>query len=194
MEKVYVGIDVAKANLDVVVDPSGQRWSFSNDDKGISEAVSRLRELSPALMVLEATGGIEVPLAAALGIAGLPVAVVNPRQIRDFAKATGKLAKTDVLDARVMARFAAAVQPTPRPLPETQSQELAAMLARRRQMVEMLTAEKNRLSSARKVVRQRIEDHITWLEQELANIDRELRERIRKSPVWREKDDLLQSV
>ena len=194
MEKVYVGIDVAKANLDVVVDPSGQRWSFSNDDKGISEAVSRLRELSPALMVMEATGGIEVPLAAALGIAGLPVAVVNPRQIRDFAKATGKLAKTDVLDARVMARFAAAVQPTPRPLPETQSQELAAMLARRRQMVEMLTAEKNRLSSARKVVRQRIEDHITWLEQELANIDRELRERIRKSPVWREKDDLLQSV
>ena len=194
MEKVYVGIDVAKANLDVVVDPSGQRWSFSNDDKGISEAVSRLRELSPALMVLEATGGIEVPLAAALGIAGLPVAVVNPRQIRDFAKATGKLAKTDVLDARVMARFAAAVQPTPRPLPETQSQELAARLARRRQMVEMLTAEKNRLSSARKVVRQRIEDHITWLEQELANIDRELRERIRKSPVWREKDDLLQSV
>jgi transposase len=194
MEKVYVGIDVAKANLDVVVDPSGQRWSFSNDDKGISEAVSRLRELSPALMVLEATGGIEVPLAAALGVAGLPVAVVNPRQIRDFAKATGKLAKTDVLDAQVMARFAAAVQPTPRPLPETQSQELAAMLARRRQMVEMLTAEKNRLGSARKVVRQRIEDHISWLEQELANIDRELRERIRKSPVWREKDDLLQSV
>lgn len=194
MEKVYVGIDVAKANLDVVVDPSRQRWSFSNDDRGISEAVSRLRELSPALVVLEASGGIEVPLAAALGVAGLPVAVVNPRQIRDFAKATGKLAKTDVLDARVMAHFAAAVQPTPRPLPETQSQELAAILARRRQMVEMITAEKNRLSSARKVVKQRIEGHITWLEEELANIDRDLRESIRQSPVWREKDDLLRSV
>lgn len=193
-EKVYVGIDVAKANMDVAVHPSGKRWSFTNDDRGISESVSSLRELSPTLIVMEATGGIEAPLVAALGVAGLPVVVVNPRQIRDFAKATGKLAKTDVLDAHVMAHFAATVQPKPRTLPDTQSKEFAAILARRRQVIEMLTAERNRLSSAREVVKERIEAHIAWLEQELDSIDSDLRSSVRKSPVWREKDNLLQST
>jgi len=193
-EKVYVGIDVAKAKMDLAVHPSGKRWSFTNDDRGISDAVSSLRALSPVLIVMEATGGIESPLVAALGVAGLPVVVVNPRQIRDFAKATGKLAKTDVLDAQVMAYFAATVQPKPRILPNAQSKEFAAILARRRQVIEMLTAERNRLSSARKVVRERIEAHIAWLEQELDSIGSELRSSVRRSPVWQEKDNLLRSV
>ena len=193
-EKVYVGIDVAKANMDIAVHPSGKCWSFTNDDRGISEAVSRLRESSPTLIVMEATGGVEAPLVAALAVAGLPVVVVNPRQIRDFAKATGKLAKTDVLDAQVMAHFASTVQPKLRTLPDTQSKEFAAILARRRQVIEMLTAEKNRLSSAREVVRERIEAHIVWLEQELDSIDSDLRRSVRKSPVWQEKDNLLRSV
>jgi len=193
-DKVYVGIDVAKASMDIAVRPSGQRWNFTNDDGGIRQAVSCLEGLAPALVVLEATGGIELPLAAALAAAGLPVVVVNPRQVRDFAKATGRLAKTDALDAQVMAHFAAAVQPAPRRLPDAQSQEFTAILARRRQVVEMLTAEKNRLNSARQVVQQRIQDHIAWLEQELANLDDELKCSVQRSPIWREKGILLRSV
>lgn len=193
-EKVYIGIDIAKDSMDIAQHPKGKRWSFTNDDMGISEATSTLEELSPALIVLEATGGIETPLVAALAIAGLPVVVVNPRQIRDFAKAMGKLAKTDVLDAQVMAHFAATVQPELRPIPDDQSKEFAAILARRRQVIEMLTAEKNRLHSAREVVKRRIKDHIAWLEQELGNIDQELKRSIKRSPVWQEKNDLLQSV
>jgi transposase len=192
--KVYVGIDVSKANIDIAVYLSRKRWSFTNDEKGINKAVSCLKDLTPALVVLEATGGIEAHIAAALGVAGLPVAVVNPRQIRDFAKAMGKLAKTDVLDAQVMAYFAAAVQPTPRPLPDAQSREFAAIMARRRQVVEMLSAETNRLSSSAESVKPRIESHIAWLEQELSNIDLDLKHSVSKSPVWREKDNLLQSV
>ena len=194
-DKVYVGIDVAKASMDVAVHQSQQRWSFSNDDEGISKAVCCLRELAPALIVMEATGGIELPIAAALAAAGLPVAVVNPRQMRDFARATGKLAKTDAIDAKVIAHFAAAVKPTPHPLPGAQAQEFDAILTRRRQVVEMLTAEKNRLSSApSKAVREHIKAHIGWLERELANINSDLGRRVRQSPVWREKDALLRSV
>lgn len=193
-EKVYVGIDVAKSSVDIAVHATEQRWSFPNDDYGISKTVSLLRKLAPALVVMEASGGIEIPLTAALASAGLPLAVVNPRQVRDFAKATGKLAKTDTLDARVMAHFAATVRPVPRPLPNAQAEKFSSILARRRQVIEMLTAEKNRLGTASKAVRQGIEAHIKWLEQELSNIDDELRQSIQRSPVWREKDNLLRSV
>ena len=194
-DKGYVGIDVAKASMDVAVHQSQERWSFSNDDEGISKAVSCLKELAPALIVMEATGGIELPLAAALAAAGLPVAVVNPRQMRDFARATGKLAKTDGIDAKVIAHFAAAVKPTPHPLPGAQAQEFDALLTRRRQIVEMLTAERNRLNSApSRAVREHIKAHIGWLERELANINSDLGRRVRQSPVWREKDALLRSV
>ena len=194
-ERVYVGIDVAKASMDVAVHSSDQRWSFTNDDRGIIQAVSCLRELAPGLVVMEATGGIELPLVAAIAAAGLPVVVANPRHVRDFARATGKLAKTDVLDAQVMARFAAAIKPTPRPLPDDQAQEFADVLARRRQVVEMITAERNRLSSIRnKAVRRHIKDHIAWLERELVDTDNDLRRSIKESPVWREKDNLLRSV
>jgi transposase len=157
--------------------------------------LSCLEKLNPTLVVLEATGGIEMPVAATLAVAGIPIAVVNPRQVRDFARATGRLAKTDSIDAKVLALFAAAVRPQVRPLPDANEQELGDILSRRRQLVEMITAEKNRLRSARsKAVRTHIQAHITWLETELANIDSDLKRIIRESPVWREKDDLLKSV
>ena len=130
---MFVGIDVAKAHLDLAVRPSGEQWRVPNDEAGIGQVLARVQALQPTLVVLEATGGLEVPLAAALAAAGVPVAVVNPRQVRDFAKAVGQLAKTDALDAAVLARFAEVVHPTPRPLPETQAQELSALVARRRQ-------------------------------------------------------------
>lgn len=191
----YVGIDVAKEKLDIAVHSSDQRWTFANSDTGISQAVSCLQELNPALVVLEATGGIEVPLVTALAVAGMPVVVVNPRQVRDFARATGRLAKTDTLDARTLAHFAAVVRPALRPLPDADAQEMTAILARRRQLVEMIRAERNRLGTARsKTVRERILAHIAWLEKELANVDDDLASGIRQSPVWREKDNLLQSV
>jgi transposase len=194
-EKVYVGIDVAKASIEVAVDEPKQRWSFTNNDEGINQAITCLQEMTPGLVVLEATGGLELPLTAALAAAGLPVAVVNPRQIRDFARATGKLAKTDAIDARVIARFGAAIKLAARPLPDAQAQEFSALLTRRRQVVEMITAERNRLRSTySKVVREFIKEHITRLEQELVKLDDNLRQSVRGSPVWREKDDLLQSV
>ena len=193
-EKVYVGIDVARESMDVAVHPAGQRRRFTNDDRGISQAVALLRQLSPELVVLEATGGIEMPLTAALVEAGIPTAVVNPRQVRDFAKATGRLAKTDTLDAQVMADFAAAVRPAPRPLPDAETQEMGAIIARRRQLVEMLTAEKNRLYTARSLVKPHILVHLAWLEKELASLNDELSRRIRGSSVWREKDNLLRSI
>jgi transposase len=153
-----------------------------------------LQELQPTLVVLEATGGLELPLVAALGVAGLPVAVVNPRQVWDFAKATGRLAKTDRLDAQVLAHFAQAVRPQPRPLPDTQGQELAALLTRRQQLVQMLTAEKNRLGSALPPVRPSLQAHIRWLEHQLSELDRGLRDTIKESPLWRAKDNLIQGV
>lgn len=193
-EGVYIGVDVAKANLDLAVHLSGDSWRVANDQAGINAIVTHLEELDPALVVLEPTGGLELPLTAALATAGLPVAVVNPRQVRDFAKATGRLAKTDRLDAQVLAHFAHAVRPTPRPLPDAQTRELAALLARRQQLVQMLTAEKNRLGTSRSPVRQRVGVHISWLTQELANSDRLLKDTIQDSPIWRAKDDLLQGV
>ena len=190
----YVGIDVAKAHLDVASRPGGDRWRVANDADGVATLVARLHESQPALVVLEATGGYERPVTAALTAAGLPVAVVNPRQARDFAKSTGKLAKTDALDAQALAHFAQAVQPPARPLPTVEAQVLAAILARRSQVVAMLTAERNRLPTALPPVRERIAAHIAWLEEELATIDGELAGVIREDPVWREHAALLRSV
>jgi transposase len=193
-ESPYVGIDVSKNQLDIAVRPAGDTWSMPNDASGITEVVQGLAQLHPALVVLEATGGLQMPLAAALATAGLPLAMVNPRQVRDFARATGRLAKTDRLDAQVLAHFAEAVRPTPYPLPDAQTQELTALLTRRHQVVEMLTAEKNRLRTTRESVRRRVQDHIRWLEQELADLDDDLERTLRESPLWREKDNLLRSV
>ena len=193
-EGPYVGIDVSKDQLDVAMRPSGDSWSMANDASGITEVVQRLAQLHPKLVVLEATAGLQMPLAAALATAGLPLSMVNPRQVRDFARATGRLAKTDRLDAQVLAHFADAVRPTPYPLPDAQTQELTALLTRRHQVVEMLTAEKNRLRTTRESMRQRVQDHIRWLEQELADLDDDLERTLRESPLWREKDNLLRSV
>ena len=194
-EAIYVGIDVAKAQLDVAVRPTGDRWVVSNDDGGIHQLMSRLKVLEPALVVLEATGGLELPVVAALAAEGAPVVVVNPRQVRDFAKATGKLAKTDSLDAAVLAHFAEAVRPAVRPLRDSDTQVLNSLTARRHQVMTMLLSEKNRLSAATTVaVRPRIEAHIAWLQQELDDLDKSLREALRQSPIWREKDDLLRTV
>jgi transposase len=191
--QVFVGIDVSKAQLDVALRPEG-RFAVPNTEVGIAQVLTRLQAVSPTLVVLEATGGLEIPLTGALAAAGMPVVVVNPRQVRDFAKATGKLAKTDALDAQTLAHFAEVMRPEPRPLPDEQTQTLAALLTRRRQLVEMLTAEKNRLASARPPVRKSLRTHITWLERELSHTDSDLAHAIRESPVWREKEELLQST
>ena len=190
---VYVGIDVAHAQLDIAVRP-GTRFSVPHEEPGIVRVVEQLRALSPTLIVLEATGGVEVSLTSALAAAGLPVVVVNPRHVRDFARATGRLAKTDALDAQILAQFAEVMRPERRPLPDAQTQALAALVTRRRQLIEMLTAEKNRLLSAPPPIRKRLRTHIAWLERELAHTDTDLAQTIRQSPVWREKDELLQSV
>lgn len=190
----FVGIDVAKDWLDVAVRPTGAAWRSAHDEAGIAEVVARLQGLSPGLVVLEATGGLELSLVAALVTAGLPVVVVNPRQVRDFARATGKLAKTDTLDAQILALFAERVRPVPRPLPDEEAQALGALLGRRRQLVVMLTTERNRLSSALPRLRPRLQAHIQWLEEELGELDKELRGALQQSPVWREKDNLLRGV
>ena len=186
-EAIYVGIDVAKAQLDVAVRPTDDRWEVSHDDAGVRQLVSRLKAIEPVMVLLEASGGLELPLVAALAAHSVQVVVVNPRQVRDFARATGKLAKTDALDAAVLAHFAEAVRPPVRPLRDTETQALNSLAARRHQVMTMLVSEKNRLSSATIAVRPRIEAHIAWLEQELD-------EGLRQSPVWREKDDLLRTV
>jgi len=190
----YVGIDVSKVHLDVAVMPTGEIWRTTNDDSGIAELTKRLVAHSTALVVLESTGGYELPVAAALGAAGLSVAVVNPRQVRDFAKATGRLAKTDVLDALALAHFAQRVQPPAHPMPEAQLQEMAALLARRRQVMEMLVAEKQRLGMAPQSVRSNLKEHITWLEQTLQELDGGLRQMVQQSPLWRVQEDLLRGV
>ncbi len=192
--ETYVGIDVSKDKLDVATHPRQQARGFRNDEAGINEAVNWLKKLTPMLVVLEATGGLEMSLSAALTAAGIPVAVVNPRQVRDYAKSMGKLAKTDTIDAQVMADFAAAIHPEPRPLTDSQTQELKDILTRRSQLNEMVTAEKNRLTRARRPVSDHIQTHIAWLEQELDNMNSSLDRFIQNSPVWRENDNLLQSV
>lgn len=193
-EHHYVGIDVAKDTLDVALSSTGEVWHLAHNEEVIGQIVARLQPLRPLLVVLEATGGLDMPLTAALASAGLPMAVVNPRQVRDFARATGKLAKTDRLDARILALFAERVRPTPRPLPDAQAQALQALLTRRRQLVGMLTAEKNRSPSALGLAGRSVGDHIAWLEQEVEKLDGQVSDALRQSPVWREQEDLLRGV
>ena len=190
---IYVGIDVAKAKVDVAVRPTGERWEVPRDAAGIPQLVAEMKTLGPSLVLLEATGGLELPLVAALAAEALPVVVVNPRQVRDFARATGKLAKTDALDAAVLAHFAEAIQPPVRPLRDAETQELNSRTARRQQVMTMLVStmlvstmlvsEKNRLGAATSAVRPRIAAHITWLEQDLNDLDQGLRPMLRQSPV-----------
>jgi len=193
-KETFVGIDVAKKELEVAVFPRADTETWPNMEEGIVRLVDWLKSLSPTLVVLEATGGLEMPCVGALAAEGLPVVVMNPRQIRDFAKATGRLAKTDRIDARVIARFAEAVRPEIRELKTEEMQELTALGLRRRQIIQMITSEKNRLTSASKWTREDIKEHISWLEKRLDDVTNELSKAIRNSPMWREKDDLLQSV
>lgn len=193
-DNTFVGIDVSNNWLDVATRPATRQFRFANDDSGIAELISMLSELSVALLVVEATGGLESPVVAVLSVEGIPVAVINPRQARDFAKATGKLAKTDAIDASVLAHFAEAVRPKVRPLADEKAQELNALVARRQQIVGMLTAERNRLKKAMKPVQRHIKAHIAFLEEELDSVDTQLKEAIKKSPLWKEKENLLKSV
>lgn len=193
---LFVGIDVSKAMLDIAVAPTGEAWSVANSTEGMQQLVSKLGEISPKLIVLEATGGLERRALAALAGASLPVVAVNPRQVRDFAKATGQLAKTDAIDAAMLALFAERIRPQVRPLRDEETQELEALVVRRRQVVDMITAEKNRLLAAppSKRVRTAIGKTIKWLQKQLEEIDSDLDNAVKGSPIWREKDDLLRSV
>jgi transposase len=192
--EAFVGIDVSKARLDVAAEGTAP-FSVENTPEGIAGLVARLVPMRPTLVVLEATGKLEVPAVAAMAAAGLAVAVVNPRQVRDFAKATGELAKTDAIDAAVLAHFARAIRPEVRPLPDAAARELDALLDRRRQLVGMRTMERNRLAAgATGRVRSDLESHLQWLDEHIARVDEELDEKIRSSSVWKEKDDLLRGV
>jgi transposase len=190
---VYVGIDVSKATLDVGT-TQGETWQVPNEDGAMRELCERLHAMAPLLVVLEATGSYESRAAAALAAAGLPVVVVNPRHVRSYARSLGRLAKTDRIDAQVLARFAEAAKPDVRPLPDDDTQALDALVTRRRQLVAMITAEKARLSTAPAITRRQIKSHIGWLQRELAKLDNEIDGTIRRSPIWRAKDELLRSV
>jgi len=190
----YVGIDISKTQLDVAVGQSGDSWRANNDEKGIESSVRRLKELAPALVVVESTGGLEVPLLVALYEAGLPLSRVHPGRVREFAKSIGLLAKTDKLDARLLARFAEAVKPPITTLPTSEEQQLSALMTRRRQVVEMLTAEKNRLNTLPPTMRQRVSKHIVWLEEELAELNRLIEELMKQTPAFQDKNALLQST
>jgi transposase len=189
-----VGIDVANAQLEIALRPTGERWAVANDATGMAALVARLQAVPPTLIVLEATGGYQRAVVAALAAARLPVAVVNPRQARDVAKATGQLAKTDALDARALAHVAAAVRPTPRPLPDAQADERRALLARRRPLVALRTAEQNRLGSAPPRLQTDIQAPSTGLDTRLAALDDDRDTTLRTSPVWREREELLRRV
>ena len=191
---VFVGIDVAQATLEVAVRPTGEAWQADNDEVAFGDLVERVRALKPSLIVLEATGGIHLPVVAALAAAKLPVVALNPRQVRDFAKATGKLAKTDRIDAQVLAHFAEAVRPEVRALPDAATQELAILVARRRQLMEMRVAEQNRSRGAPARIRSQIREHIEWLNRQMDDLDRDIDQRVRSSRVWRERDDLVRST
>lgn len=192
---MFVGIDVSKDRLDVHLRPSGEAFAVPRDSEGVEALIVRLQDLEPELVVLEATGGFETVVAAGLAAAGLPLAVVNPRQIRDFARAVGRLAKTDPLDAAVIAHFAEAVRPEPRPLPNEAARALGELVARRRQIVEMMVAERNRRRqmTQRKAIRS-IERVLATLQAQLSDIESEIDGAIRGTPVWRAKEDLLISV
>lgn len=190
----YVGIDVSKSTLDLDVRPRGERHQYSNDAAGIAQLVKQLRKVRPVLIVCEATGGWERLLVGALAVAHLPIVVVNPRQVRDFAKATGRLAKTDRLDAEIIARFGEAVRPQPRALPSADARALDDLVTRRQQLIEMRTAEGNRLRLATGRLRQQLDEHLGWLDRQLDDLDKELDHALRTSPVWREQADVLRSA
>lgn len=192
--KRVIGIDVAKEKLDIASRPEKESWTIANREEKFSSLVDKFVKISPDLIVLEATGGLEIPVASALGAAGLPVVIINPRQIRDFAKATGKLAKTDRIDADIIAHFGESIKPEIRPLKDEQTQELAEILTRRRQLVDMLTAEKNRLPTVRTKIKKDIGKHIKWLEKRIKDCEGDLEKRIKHSPIWRKQDEIVKSV
>lgn len=192
--EVYIGIDVSKASLDVGRDHSSEVRQFTNDEAGIGELGKLLSQLQPKLIVLEATGGLEMAALTALASLGLPVAAVNPRQVRQFARGIGKVAKTDRIDAQMLARFAQVVSPEPRTLPDEAMRELKDLVDRRRQLVTMLVAEKNRVHTASARVRKRLAEHIEWIEKAIEELDEQIDTLVKSSPVWRERDELLQSV
>jgi transposase len=192
--EVVVGIDVSKVRLDVAWVPGEEVFGEEHSPRGIAALVERLTKLAPALIVLEASGGLETALVAELVAAELPAAVVNPRQVRDFARATGQLAKTDALDARVLARFGERIRPELRELPDEQERALKALVVRRRQLVEMMVAEQNRLDRAPKVLHRQMRNHINWLRKQVHSLDRDLDQKLRNSSVWRERETLLRSV
>jgi len=194
MPTCCVGLDIAKDHVDVHARPGDESWRALQTEDGIAQLVTRVMALTPTLVVVESTGGYETAVVSALAIAQIPVAVVNPRQVRDFAKAIGQLAKTDAIDARLLALFAERVRPEVRPLPDEAQQELVALVTRRRQLLDMLTAERNRLAMARRSVRGSVQQHIRWLERRIHDADADLTTTIHRSPLWRAKDDLLRSV
>jgi transposase len=191
--ELFVGIDVAKETLEVCVRPENIRKGFANDDQGRVDMAHFFAEMTPTLIILEASGGYEVPVVEVLALRGLNVAVVNPRQVRDFAKATGKLAKTDTIDAEIIARFAEVIRPEVRPLKDKDAQQLQAFIARRRQLVQMLTEEKNRLQIAPSWTKADIEAHIEWLTECIGKVGKDLSVLIKKTPLWREKENLLRT-
>jgi transposase len=191
---LFVGVDVAKATLDIALRPRAQTWQVIYDDTHVEAFVTPLNELSPTLIVVEATGGLERSLVAALVAARLPVVVINPRQARDFAKATGRLAKTDRIDAQVLAHDGEAIRPSFRPLPDADTQQWRALVDRRRQLVDRMTAEQSCLNTSPSRVRDSIEAHLAWLQQQLASLDDDLDDMLQSSPIWRERDDMLQST
>ena len=192
---LFVGIDVSKAHLDVAIRPTGASFRAENTPAGLAELTARLKPLAPTLIVLEATGGYELPAVAACQAAGLAVAAVNPRQARDFAKGVGRLAKTDRIDAAVLAHFAEAVQPKTQAAEPAERAALDALLTRRGQLIGMRVMETNRLETCTDAaVRPRIETHVAWLEAELEDVDGRLEEAVRKSPSWQAQDELLRSI
>jgi transposase len=190
----FIGLDVSKDTLEVAVRPTEERKTFANQEDGLSLMIDFIKAFSPRLIVLEATGGLEKAAVCALAVAGLPVVVVNPRQVRDFAKAKGILAKTDKIDAGVIAQFGEAIRPEIRPLKTEEAQKLDALLSRRRQISQMITAEKNRLQAAPVWTRKDIQKHIAWLEKDLDQFNQDLDRMVKESPIWRAKDEILQSV
>jgi len=191
----FVGIDVSKSTLDVCIEPAVQTLHVAYDEAGIKQIAIRLKEINPTLIVMEATGGLEVRIATELSSKGLPVAVINPRQARDFAKATGQLAKTDKVDAAVLAAFAQAIRPQIRPLKDADTRALNDMVSRRRQLIEMRVQETLRLgTAASKPLEKSLNKHIDWLDKRIAEIDTDLSKRLRKSDIWRTKDDLLRGI
>lgn len=193
--ETFVGVDVAKDKLDVHVRPSEEAFVVPRDHKGLAELVEKLKGLGPDLVLLEATGGFERMVAAALAGAQLPLVVVNPRQIRDFARASGRLAKTDAIDAAVIARFGEAMRPEPRPVPNAEAEALDELVGRRRQILEMIVAEnaRKRSTSSRRIIRE-IDRHLAYLQKLLDELDKDMDGAIRSSPAWREAENLLTSV